>query len=120
DADRLQQAVSNLVTNAVHHGVADGPIRVTTSGSADEISIAVHNEGKTIDPESLAVLFDPFRRAGSPSGSTSNAGGVGLGLYIVDQIARAHGGSVSVSSTDAGGTTFTMRLPRTAASTPNL
>jgi signal transduction histidine kinase len=104
DPDRVAQAISNLMGNAIEHG--SGPIKVTAAADGESISIAVHNNGKPIASERLARLFEPFQRGeDSPMG-------LGLGLFIVSEIARAHGGSVSVRSTAGDGTTFVIRLPR--------
>jgi signal transduction histidine kinase len=105
DPERITQLIDNLVTNAIRYGM--GRVTIRLSREADHAAIAVHNSGAPIPPGKLATLFDPYRRA------TSSQGGVGLGLYIVDQIARAHGGSVHVTSTAEAGTTFTVRLPTT-------
>lgn len=104
DPDKLMQLFDNLLANAIRHG--DGAVTVRVAQEGDRAVLEVHNGGKPIPPESLKTLFDPFTRAGG------RAGGVGLGLYIVCQIARGHGGTVSVSSTLEAGTTFTVRLPR--------
>lgn len=103
DPERITQLVDNLVTNAIRYGT--GPVAIRLSREADRVVIAVHNGGEPIPPSKLDTLFDPYRRA------TSSHGGVGLGLYIVDQIARAHGGMVHVISTAEAGTTFTIQLP---------
>lgn len=105
DPERITQLLDNLVTNALRYGT--GRVTIRLSREADHATIAVHNGGEPIPPGKLDSLFDPYRRA------TSSRGGVGLGLYIVDQIARAHGGSVHVASTAEAGTTFTIRLPAT-------
>jgi len=108
DPDRLLQVVSNLVANAGHHGRA-GSVFVDVDGAApDAVVLAVHNEG-AIPASLLDELFDPFR------GTRQGSRGVGLGLFIVREIVRAHGGSVDVRSSDAAGTTFTVRLPRVRA-----
>ncbi|HEX3476320.1 MAG TPA: HAMP domain-containing sensor histidine kinase [Kofleriaceae bacterium] len=103
DPERITQLVDNLVTNAIRYGT--GRVTIRLARDAGCATIAVHNGGAPIPQTKLDTLFDPYRRA------TSSQGGVGLGLYIVDQIARAHGGSVHVSSTAEAGTTFTVRLP---------
>src|SRR5262249_43337170 len=104
DPERVTQLVDNLVTNAVRYGSGKVTVRLTRDG--DHAVIAVHNGGTPIAPDKITTLFDPYRRA------TSSRGGVGLGLYIVEQIARAHGGTVEVASTLEDGTTFSVRLPR--------
>jgi len=105
DPERITQLVDNLVTNAIRYGT--GRVTIRLSREAGCALLAVHNSGAPIPPGKLATLFDPYRRA------TSSQGGVGLGLYIVDQIARAHSGSVHVTSSAETGTTFTVRLPAT-------
>jgi signal transduction histidine kinase len=105
EAAKLARIVSNLVGNALKH-TRQGPVCVRIDGDTETVTLAVHNGGPAIAPEILPRLFEPFRR-----GQTS-AEGVGLGLYIVREIARAHGGTVEVRSTEAAGTTFAVTLPR--------
>jgi len=107
DGARIAQALSNLLGNAVQHGAPNRPIAVTLRGEADRVVLSVHNEGRAIPKRHLQDIFDPFRQL-DPGRAKSN---VGLGLYIVQAIAVAHGGTVDVESSDAG-TTFTIRLPR--------
>jgi signal transduction histidine kinase len=109
DADRCGQLVGNLIDNAIRHG-EDGPVTCRLDGTAaDDVTIAVGNRG-TIPPTLLPFIFDPFR---SREGHRSKGEGLGLGLYIVEQIATAHGGSIEVDS--AGDrTTFRVALPRAA------
>ena len=106
DGERLTQLVDNLVTNAIRYGT--GPITIRVARAAAGCAISVHNRGTPIDPEQIATLFDPYKRA------VKKPGGVGLGLYIVEQIARAHGGAVAVTSTAEAGTTFEVQLPMRA------
>lgn len=107
DRERAEQVVSNLIANALTHGT--GEVVVTAEGTPAEVLVSVHNGGTPIAEEHRATLFQPFRRGAARSP------GLGLGLYIVSEIMRAHGGSVEVSSTAATGTTFTTRWPRTDA-----
>lgn len=77
----------------------------------DTVSVTVHNEGPPIPAEALSSVFEPFQRAVAEHTSS----GLGLGLFIVQQIIAAHGGTVEVRSNEAEGTTFTVRLPRHSA-----
>jgi signal transduction histidine kinase len=112
DADRLEQVISNLVANAGKHGRRGGEIRVRVDGSdADAVSIGIFNEG-AIPAHLRPALFDPFRRARD---GREQSGGLGLGLFITRELVEAHGGRVSVHSSDEQGTEITVRLPRHAA-----
>ncbi len=110
DPERLAQVVSNLVTNAMHYGRQNAPVVIQVSQSGDQAIIAVKNElrDQPIPPDVLAVLFDPHRRG---SEARHNAAGLGLGLYIVQQIVHAHRGVITAHS-DASGTEFRVMLPR--------
>lgn len=107
DRDRIGQLFSNLLENALVHGAADGPVCVRALSEEDgAFELSVANPGGPIPAATLERLFKPFpRRAdGKPKS------GLGLGLYIASEIARAHGGEISVSST-ADETRFTFRMP---------
>jgi phosphoserine phosphatase RsbU/P len=106
DANRITQAVGNLVANAVAHGAQDRPITVRTRSDAGGFRITVHNHGSAIPPEVQDRLFAPLVR-----GAEARSQGVGLGLYIVREIVRAHAGRVQVHSTAEGGTSFEIVLP---------
>ncbi len=109
DGERLAQVVSNLLGNALQHGDASGTVRVMVDGTrADAVVIQVENSG-TIPPDLLPQLFDPFRGSQRQTGRTE---GLGLGLYIVQQIVLAHGGSVDVQSGNGNHTAFVVRIPR--------
>jgi len=105
DEARLEQVLSNLVGNALRHGLEGGRVIVTLYGGSEDVLINVHNSGQ-IASETLLHLFEPFRFR------REQTQGLGLGLYIVKQIVLAHGGSVDVRSTRDEGTTFQVRLPR--------
>lgn len=108
DAERLAQVVANLVGNAVHHGQPDAPVSIRLDGlGSDALVLTVENAG-AIDPDILPFIFDPFR--GAP-GHRGRRDGLGLGLYIVQQIVRAHRGAIEARSDD-GHTRFTVTLPR--------
>ena len=102
DPDKLMRLVENLVLNAIRHG--EGTVSVQLVRDDTHAKLAIHNGGPAIPEDQRAALFAPFTR-------TKESGGVGLGLYIVDQIARAHRGTVRVESSEQAGTTFTVRLP---------
>ena len=105
DRDRLAQLLSNLVANAIHHGSHDGAVQVTAQIEQDHFTLAVKNPGQ-IDALALPRLFEPYAR---PLKDAPQAG-LGLGLYIVKQIADAHGGQLKVSSCEQTGTQFTFSL----------
>jgi PAS domain S-box-containing protein len=107
DPDRLAQVVSNLVGNALQHGAEDTPVEVALSQDGPAFILTVTNQGEPIPPALLPHVFDPFR-----STADRTRQGLGLGLYIVQQIVLAHDGSITVSSREDTGTTFTVRLPR--------
>jgi signal transduction histidine kinase len=111
DSDRIAQVIANLVSNAIIHGRDPVVINVT---EADDILIEVSNSGE-IGADVLPHLFDPFVSDAPKAGQTN---GLGLGLYIVQQIAQAHGGSVRAESTN-GRTTMKVNLPRFAHVAPN-
>jgi signal transduction histidine kinase len=109
DADRISQVVINLVSNAVKYSPASTPVRVRVNREDSVAQLSVHNTGAPISPALLPLLFEPLQRGGH--GVDKSGRSIGLGLYIVDQIVRAHGGSVSARSTAEDGTTFAVRLP---------
>jgi signal transduction histidine kinase len=110
DAKRVAQALSNLVANAVHHGAEREPVTVRADGESDEVLVSVHNLGGAIPPESRATIFGPFSRV--TAADEEGKKGRGLGLYIAKEVAVGHGGDIDVESSEAEGTTFTLRLPR--------
>jgi signal transduction histidine kinase len=108
DPGRLVQVLSNVIANAGQHGQQGAPITVKLDGSRDErVVIEVHNRG-AVSPSVLPSLFDPFRTTRSRRGQSS---GLGLGLFIVREIVRAHRGTVDVASSEEG-TTVSISLPR--------
>jgi signal transduction histidine kinase len=113
DDARLREAVHNLVTNAVKYGDEGGEIRVTVDGDADRACIAVSNAGDPLSTEALNALFDPLRR-GSKAASRGEYASLGLGLFIVREIATAHGGEVT-ARVEAGRTIFVITLPQAIA-----
>lgn len=109
DVDRLAQVVSNLTNNALTYGTPEHPVVITSECEAGQLVVQVHNQGVPIPEKLLPHLFEPLRRGEQQVKLGSRS--VGLGLYIVQQIARAHGGQVAVRSAPDLGTTFTVSLP---------
>lgn len=105
DPDRIGQAVSNLLSNAITHGTPGTPIQITAKSHTNRAFIEVRNEGKPIPIEVQRTLFQPFRRGGKASE------GLGLGLHIASSIAKAHGGCLTVSS-EGTTTCFRLELPK--------
>ena len=111
DQGRLQQVVTNLLTNAVQFTPAEGEINVTVAVEGDNAVLRVQDSGVGIDAAILPHIFDPFRQG--ESGLSRQHGGLGLGLAVVSQLVELHGGSVAVESEGVGlGATFIVRLPR--------
>lgn len=106
DKDRLGQLFGNLLSNAVQHGSQEAPVKVSVLSTEDQFELHVSNNGDKIPEESMANLFVPFYR----EPKQSNKSGLGLGLYIASEIAKAHGGNIKVNSTDAD-TTFSLHIP---------
>lgn len=110
DADRISQVVANLVSNALHYSPKGTRVIVETRGDERSATLIVHNEGAPIPAELLPRLFRPLERGEPDAKSTRRS--VGLGLFIVDSIVRAHQGAIEVRSTESEGTRFIVRFPR--------
>ncbi len=108
DPVRFEQVVVNLVGNALQHGDPNAPVEVSLEGRGPDLVLAVHNGG-AIPRTVLPKIFDPFRSGENPRVRPS---GLGLGLYIVREIVRAHGGGIELCSTEEEGTTFVLTLPK--------
>ena len=113
DRDRIYQLLGNLVGNAVQHGEPRSAIELRIDGGENEVVVEITNRGEPIPPATLPFIFDAFRSGRTHRASRTH--GLGLGLFIAQQIARSHGGSIAVTSSDSNGTTFRVRLPRGAA-----
>jgi sigma-B regulation protein RsbU (phosphoserine phosphatase) len=105
DPDRIGQMFSNLLSNALTHGDTTEPVVVTAESREDEFVLSVSNGGAPIPPAVLERMFEPFSQG---EGDTSH--GLGLGLYIAAEIARAHGGTLEATSTPER-TCFTFQMP---------
>ncbi len=110
DRHRLEQVLTNLIANATKFG-AGKPIEVVVTRDGGTARLVVRDHGIGIAPERLPRVFERFERGVS----ASEYGGMGLGLFIVQQIVAAHGGTVEVESTLGDGATFTVALPSTPA-----
>ncbi|QXQ05392.1 HAMP domain-containing histidine kinase [Sphingosinicellaceae bacterium] len=115
DTARIGQLLSNLLANAIAHGDSEGPIVARAHTSDGVFTLSVTNSGPPIPPGIVPMLFKPFSRGGDGSPQM----GLGLGLYIVAEIAKAHGGFMNVQSTDAK-TTFSLTMPCAMASSSGI
>jgi len=119
DKARVAQLAANLLDNAVRYSFADSKIAVAVLGSGDEVTLSVHNEGVPIPADAIPKIFHSLNRAVAQDGdSHPESVNLGLGLYIAEEIVTAHGGVISVSSSEKGGTTFTAQLPRSMSASP--
>ncbi|WP_373988438.1 ATP-binding protein [Duganella sp. BuS-21] len=115
DGQRIGQAFSNLLSNAIQHSTPDSIIKVAISGLDDEVVYEVRNAAEVFSSTKLRTLFDPIKRfAIRPASERVGARmqNLGLGLYVVKEIVSAHDGTISVTSNVDDGVTFTVRLPR--------
>ena len=113
DASRVREALHNLVTNAIKYGDAGSEVRVSLEGDADEVRVFVRNRADTLPAGYLEAMFEPLQR-GTEVASTGERESLGLGLFIVREIAKAHGGGVTATSSD-NTTSFAMRFPKQPA-----
>ena len=114
DLARIQQLLSNLMANAIAYGAASTPIEVKGTLEGDEAVLAVRNQGPLIAQEDLGRLFDPYWRSAQQKEGTH----LGLGLHICDQIVKAHGGTLTATSSAEKGTQFEARWPINANAVP--
>jgi chemotaxis family two-component system sensor kinase Cph1 len=108
DADRLAQVISNLISNAYHHGAVGEPIQVTVTQDAGGVSLDVVNVGDEIADDTARTLYNPFKRLSA--NNARNKGGMGLGLFIARQIMAEHGGTIEYHY-QAPHVRFSLRLP---------
>jgi signal transduction histidine kinase len=114
DAPRLHQALSNLLNNAVQHGARNSPIYLSAVGDDLAIVMKVSNAGKPLAASALQIIFEPLVQAPNATDEPHERSktSLGLGLFIVREIVRGHGGEVTVQSSAEAGTVFTITLPR--------
>jgi PAS domain S-box-containing protein len=114
DAESVSRVLSNLLGNALEHGLPDKPVDILVNGQSATIIVEVHNAGPPIPSDLLPFIFDPFRRGmrDQQAGPVTKSTGLGLGLYITKGLVEGHGGHIDVQSTKENGTTFTVQLPR--------
>jgi PAS domain S-box-containing protein len=108
DVERLDQVLTNLISNALKYSPDGGEVRIALECQVDEVTIRVSDQGIGMSSEDLARVFEPFSRS---EAARRTAGGTGLGLFIARQMIEQHGGSISVQSEVGHGTTFTVLLP---------
>ncbi len=106
DRVKVEQVVTNLLSNAVRYGVS-GPVELSVTQSGEVAELAVRDHGPGIKPEDQARIFDRYERGRASEGN----GGLGLGLYLVRTLVELHGGCVRLESAPGQGTSFTVELP---------
>jgi signal transduction histidine kinase len=111
DGTRVQQMLCNIIANALAYGAENSPVCVTVTGNESGVSIAVGNAGPAIERQKLNEIFAPLKRGADHE---NNKSGLGLGLYIAQEICKAHGGVIHAKSDDKL-TEFAIRLPRLEA-----
>ena len=116
DSVRLHQLCTNLFVNAAQYGTHGGAVRIDAHGEPDAVTIRVNNDGAAIPADSLQTIFQPLIQLSIEGEQDKRSRtSLGLGLFVAREIALAHGGSIAVTSDEADGTSFTVRLPRAAA-----
>jgi len=113
DADRMAQVLTNLLTNALQYSPPETPVTVSCASEDGSLRLRVHNQGTPIPPEDLERIFEPLHRGAAGMDSAQRS--IGLGLFIVNHLVRAHHGDIQVHSSAEAGTTFTVRVPRGAS-----
>lgn len=112
DDNRIAQVLSNLLGNAVQHGSANEPVVLRLQARTDDVLLRVENRGKVIPPEKINAIFEPLVRLAAGPDQAHASSSLGIGLYIAREIVYAHGGAISVESTEEQGTVFAVTLPR--------
>ncbi|MDP2816849.1 MAG: sensor histidine kinase [Polaromonas sp.] len=113
DEGRMGQLLSNLLANAISYGARGEPVTVRLWELADQVAFSVHNFGAPISVEEQARIFKPLvRGSAAERGERRVPNGLGLGLFICQEIVRAHGGTIHLTSDESRGTSFIVKLPR--------
>jgi signal transduction histidine kinase len=113
DAERVKTIIANLISNAIKYSPAGGPIECELVNRGGIARVTVTDSGVGIAKEDLPILFTRFGRVSTPQ--TVHLPGTGLGLYLGRQLARLHGGEITVDSAPGHGSTFTLHLPVSVA-----
>jgi signal transduction histidine kinase len=116
DGRRLEQALANIVDNAVRHTPSGGTVTLRSTAENGHITLSVHNTGPVIPTDAMPHIFERFFQA-DPAGASKDAN-TGLGLAITREIVQAHGGEVTASSSEAAGTEFVITLPASDGAAP--
>jgi signal transduction histidine kinase len=106
---RFEQALTNLISNAVKYSPPQSTIDVVMRNDGKHVFINIIDRGMGIPEEQQVHIFDPYYRA--PGALTTRVGGLGIGLFISSQLIKAHAGQLTVQSREGEGSTFTIRLP---------
>jgi signal transduction histidine kinase len=109
DPDRVAQILENLLSNALKYSTPGTPIEIAVEGTDEAVAVSVTNEGEGIAASEIPLLFQRFQR--TPAAKATKIKGVGLGLYITNELVQAHGGRLEVESTPGAKTTFRFTLP---------
>jgi two-component system phosphate regulon sensor histidine kinase PhoR len=109
DADKFDQIMTNLISNAIKYSHAGGDVTVSVQSGGDTLTVSVRDEGIGIPSDRLERIFEKFERVDDRD--TRQAGGTGIGLYLVKHLVERHDGEVWVESELGKGSTFTFRIP---------
>jgi signal transduction histidine kinase len=115
DKARIGQVFSNLIGNAIQYSFKETTIGITVIGTSEAVLLSVHNQGVPIPPEKIGNIFDSLARAVAHEGQQAGTFNLGLGLYITKDIVVSHGGTIDVTSSEEGGTTFIARFPKSVS-----
>ena len=118
DEDKFDQILTNLISNAIKYSPKGGPVTITMSSDDVMLKVSVSDQGIGIPEDKLSRIFEKFERIDNRD--TRQAGGTGIGLFLVKHLVELHGGSINAQSTCGAGTTFTFELPVRALHSPTI